>query len=560
MSKIFYPTAEKLRFLLESIHHREMALPDFQRDFVWDPRATEELIESICQNFPAGSLLRIKNSVGFFFAPREFAGAPALNGHAPSYLILDGQQRLTSLYQALHGAGTHRYFIRLAGLLDGLELEDCIFYERQKDAQKAYGTIEQQAESLTFPFSRLFGESGSFEDWLDQVLELRPEAGDEQKALKRRLRDLKDCWIRPLDDYEFPMVTLAEKTSASAVCTIFETLNRTGMKLSVFDLLAARFWPEEVRLRDLWETAQSDAPLIADFEVDPYYLLQAVSLFTAGTKAPSCKRKDVLDMHVGQIREGWTAVARGLADALKMLREDCGVVLPSWLPYNTLLVPLAATLAFAANIHGPGAGAVLQKVRKWFWCSVFAQAYEKSPNSQAAKDFVALTHWLQGGEPPQTVTQFKFDPKSLRQTTPRQRAVYRGVMALVLRHEARDFHTTKRITANLILEQKIDDHHVFPQAYLASQMPTVDSVLRDCVLNRTLIDKATNIRIGKRAPSDYLGEIGGPTGIGMDKLEELLRSHLLPSAPNASLRQDDFDRFLIEREQLIAKQIEEVTT
>jgi len=69
-NKIFYPTAEHLSFLLESIHNRELALPDFQRDFVWDPRATEELIESICQNFPAGSLLRIKNSAGFFFAPR----------------------------------------------------------------------------------------------------------------------------------------------------------------------------------------------------------------------------------------------------------------------------------------------------------------------------------------------------------------------------------------------------------------------------------------------------------------------------------------------------------
>ena len=100
MSKIFYPTSEKLRFLLESIHNREVALPDFQRDFVWDPRATEELIESICQNSPAGSLLRIKNSTDFYFAPREFEGSPELNGHEPSYLILDGQQRLTSMYQA----------------------------------------------------------------------------------------------------------------------------------------------------------------------------------------------------------------------------------------------------------------------------------------------------------------------------------------------------------------------------------------------------------------------------------------------------------------------------
>src|SRR5262245_16240468 len=105
VGKIFYPSSERLKFLLASIHNREVALPDFQRDFVWDPRETEELLESICQDFPAGSLLRIKNASGFYFAPREFAGAPELGHHQPSYLILDGQQRLTSLYQALYGAG-----------------------------------------------------------------------------------------------------------------------------------------------------------------------------------------------------------------------------------------------------------------------------------------------------------------------------------------------------------------------------------------------------------------------------------------------------------------------
>jgi uncharacterized protein with ParB-like and HNH nuclease domain len=114
--KIFHPTAEKLQFLLASIDNKEMALPGFQRDFVWEPSATEELIESICQHFPAGSLLRIKNSSSAFFAPREFAGAPSLNNHKPSYLILNGQQRMTSLYQAFYGVGTHRYFIEIGSL------------------------------------------------------------------------------------------------------------------------------------------------------------------------------------------------------------------------------------------------------------------------------------------------------------------------------------------------------------------------------------------------------------------------------------------------------------
>src|SRR3990170_4717250 len=121
-----YPTSEPLKFLLQMIDNREMALPDFQRDFVWDPSATDELIESIISNFPAGSLLRIKNGYQLLFQPREVQGAPALGRDAkPSYLILDGQQRLTSLYQAFYGAGEHSYYLNLADLESGQDLEDC---------------------------------------------------------------------------------------------------------------------------------------------------------------------------------------------------------------------------------------------------------------------------------------------------------------------------------------------------------------------------------------------------------------------------------------------------
>ena len=558
MTKIFYPTSEKLNYLLESIHNREIALPDFQRDFVWDPRSTEELIESICQNFPAGSLLRIKNSHGFFFAPREVTGAPELNGQSPSYLVLDGQQRLTSLYQAFYGTGSHRYFIDLQGLIGGADLEDAVFFLPKRKAKRNFAKLEQQAEKLTFPFSLLFGQPGGFEEWLDRILELRSEEGSEQRDLKKQLRDTQKLWLRTVEDYEFPMVTLSEETTPSAVCTIFETLNRTGVKLSVFDLLGARFWPENVRLRDLWDTAQEDEhPIIAEYDIDPYYILQAIALYATKT-APSCKRGDVLKMDVSQIQEGWNPVVKGMADTLQLLRDDCGIILPKWLPYNTIVIPMAATFAFAGGAKGPGVAAIRDKMKRWFWCSVFGQAYENAPNSQSAKDFVELRRWIGGGEEPQTVKEFKFDTGYLRQTTPRQRAVYRGAMALVLRHEARDFHSGKRITANMMLEEKIDDHHVFPQKYIADNLPDVKSVQRDCILNRTLIDKKTNIRISKRAPSDYLEEI--EEAIGEEKLTELLASHLLPSDSDSPLRRDDFEAFTSLREASIVAQIENATT
>ena len=94
---IFEDTNPKdLKELLDQINKREAALPDFQRSFVWDPSATQDLIISIALNYPAGSLLRVRNTHDLF-ACRHFQGAPALNGHHPTYLVLDGQQRLTTV-------------------------------------------------------------------------------------------------------------------------------------------------------------------------------------------------------------------------------------------------------------------------------------------------------------------------------------------------------------------------------------------------------------------------------------------------------------------------------
>lgn len=106
----------ELKQLLEQIQNGDAVLPEFQRDFVWDPNATQDLIVSIAMNYPAGSLLRIRNTQNLF-ANREFQGAPKIAGHRPTFLVLDGQQRMTSLYQAFYGVGDHRYYLSLRSTL-----------------------------------------------------------------------------------------------------------------------------------------------------------------------------------------------------------------------------------------------------------------------------------------------------------------------------------------------------------------------------------------------------------------------------------------------------------
>jgi hypothetical protein len=246
-----------------------------------------------------------------------------------------------------------------------------------------------------------------------------------------------------------------------------------------------------------------------------------------------------------------------MAWGLEILRDDCKVMLPKWLPYQTMLPTFAAVTAKTGIPKTAGAGSQRERLKQWFWCAVFGQAYESAPNSQSAKDVVEILRWLQGGEQPETISNLKFDPKSLRDITPRQRSIYRGVICLILDtgKGARDFHTQSVITGKLMNEEGIDDHHIFPDGYL-EQAGVTSSRLRDCVLNRTLIDRTTNQMISDRAPSDYLKEIKNTPGFPFEKV---LESHCLPIGDDSPLLRDDFGEFLTWRQNQLWKKIQAAT-
>lgn len=539
-----------LKDLLAEIHNRTTVLPDFQRDFVWEPGATQELIVSIANNYPAGSILRVRDAKRVF-AAREFEGAPPLDGAQHTFLVLDGQQRLTSLYQAFYGVGEHRYYLDLGKLREGADFEEAIFHVRATTKwAKTREDFVVQAKELLLPLSVLKRGVGGFIQWGRKVARQLADK-DRRIALEDALDGIEQ--IQVIDDYHFPVVTLSAQTEPDALCTIFETLNRTGVKLSVFELLTARFWPQSIKLRALWDKALATHPVIAEFEVDPYYVLQGISL--ASRKAPSCKRSDVLNMAASDITDWWDKVVVGLATGLEILRDDCKVMLPKWVPYQTMLPPLAAVLARAGNPKNAEAGAQREMLKRWFWCAVFGQVYESAPNSQSAKDVVEILPWLKGGDLPESVASVRFDPRALRDVTPRQRAIYRGAICLILGGGAKDFHTQAVITGKLMAEKGIDDHHIFPAAFL-ERRGVSPARLRDCVLNRTLIDRTTNQMIGDRAPSDYLAEIRDTRGF---PFETVLASHGLPTGAESPLVRDDYDAFLALRQERLWQEIQRVT-
>lgn len=539
-------TADKkpLTFILDQVHNRDLALPDFQRSFVWDPAATRELVASILRGFPAGTLLLMRGGA-HIFRPRPVEQAPTLNGK-PSFLVLDGQQRVTSLYQVFSGTGTHRYFLHLSALLDGLDVDEALKVYNVKRA-KRWDSVVAQAGDLMLPLQRL----RDFAEWRDEALDVRDQEGFDTKPLKKDLNSLESEYIKAVEGYQFPLTILSESTPVEAVCTIFETLNRTGVKLSVFELLTARAFAHDVQLREMWDQAQKDRPILSDFGVDPYYILQVMAVWIKGTP----KRSAVLNLSIDNITACWAEAINGMARGLELLRDECGVLAPKWLGYHTMLLTMAATWPKVDQASGPEVGHRRAKLKRWFWCSAFAGAYENAPNTTTEQDVPALTAWLDGNaDPPEDVENFMFPADRWRQVSYRQRGLYRSTIALLMSHTPLDFHDGKKIDKEVIDGEKVDDHHVFPRGYLADtdQTGPVDSVL-----NHTLIDKDTNIRIGKKAPSVYLGEIAG--SLGEELLTTILRSHCLPPGPTDALRSDQFGEFLSWRQEHLAQLLEEAS-
>ncbi len=540
---IFETHPKPLKLLLTQIHNGELALPDFQRDFVWEPGAVEELIESIMRAYPAGSLLFLKHS-GEGFQVREFEGAPKLkSAMSTSYLVLDGQQRLTSLFQAFFGKGEHVFYLDIRELSETEDIEAAVWHESRKRAERMdLMDIQTQAERLFCPLSVVMTDG--FDSWIDEIMDHRVEKGDEAKELRATLRQVNKDWIAPILEYQFPVVTLSSETPIDAVCKMFETLNRRGVKLTVFELLMARSFMNKVSLRQLWDEAQEKYPVFEEFNIDPYYVLQTVSLLEGRT----LKRKEILDIRPNTIMSHWEKATSSLAEVITFLRRNAGVLSPSILPYNTMLIPLAAAWAKTSDIKGPAEASRRDKFKTWFWASVFSQAYEKAPASRAVADFKDLVRWIAGEDRlPFGVRTLYFNPEMFTDITPKQRALYRGTIALVCSNGVLDFHKAEPLTFDYLQANKVDDHHVFPQGYLKVRG---EDEWMNCVLNRTLIDKKTNIRISNKAPSRYLAEI--ETEVGKEKMEKILSSHILPSS---ELRGDDFESFMIERAKMLFERL-----
>lgn len=558
--------------MLRSAQKGETQLPDFQRGWVWDDEHIRSLISSVSQSFPIGTVMMLETgNPDVRFKPRLMEGVELRNSPEPEQLILDGQQRLTSLFQALLSGVPVKtkdlrkneikrwYYIDIKKALDPrADREDAVIGLSEERLVKNfrgevlvdYSTPEKEFEAEIFPLAQVKDCS----EWRAQYNEYWKYNSDKVRLFDRFEREI----IKRFEQYQIPLILMHKDTPKEAVCQVFEKVNTGGVSLTVFELLTATYAADDYNLREHW--ADCDRRLrrhhvLASMQNTDF--LQTITLLatfdykqTHPEAAVSCKRRDILRLTLEEYKTWADAAVKGFEDAARFLRTQ-KLFDGRDLPYRTQLAPLAAI--FVALDERAENDGVRQKIARWYWCGVLGELYGSAIESRFAKDLPEVIAWIEGKTEPSTITDANFAPNRLLTLRTRNSAAYKGISALLMRDGGQDFRTGEPIDVQLYFDDRIDIHHIFPADYCKTM--GYERAKWDSIVNKTPLAGKTNRMISNRAPSIYLPRLERTADISPVRMDEILRSHLIDPA---LLRSDEFDGFFSVRSRALLERIERV--
>lgn len=523
---------ENLLEIVKGAYQGKVVVPEFQRSFVWGREDIEEFLASILQGYFVGTFLMLDTSPDSPMFPfRSVEGLDKVNGqanpaqHSTVRLVLDGQQRITSVFYALYAPEIplryskhpYKFYLRLDPLLED-DFDEAIVGVSTWDKRRLAENETLVRENRALPFI-LLADSGTFRRWLFKEQHMW---GEEEQA---RLDD----FYSDFEKFMVPVVNLSATTSKENIVNIFERINRTGVSLSLFDLAVARLYPKRIKLRELWQRFTDEYQEVAEL-VKPEFLLKVIAVFQ-GKEPRKGNLLDVLDaLSADGFTARWEEAGEAISLAHKRVREEYGAFEAGWIPYTTLLVPLAALLWELKQMKA--AEEAYRKLDAWYWGNVFTQRYDSAVDSKTYRDFGEVRRWIGGNSMPEWLS--RLDPSALNLDVDEPRsAIYKGLMCLIARRGARDFLTGQPANLNVC-----QDDHIFPRAVYRKDHPV------DVALNRTLISKETNNRKGDKLPSEFLRECLEGHGHNEKRLLETLASHYITPEAYEALQRDDFKAFV----------------
>ena len=585
--------------LLERCRAGEIQLPDFQRSWVWDEDRIKSLIASVSRAFPVGALMTLDTGGPVNFKPRPVEGAPASARQTiPQSLLLDGQQRMTSLYQVtLRGKVVETvtpknkkvkrwFYLDIRKAMDStVDREEAIIGVPEDRVMRTdfgreivldLSSPAQEYKSLMYPLSQVF----DWDNWQDGFDEFW--AGDANTSIRKEFRIFKNAVLENFKRYQVPVIALDSSTSKEAVCVVFEKVNTGGKPLDAFELVTAMYAAEGHELRKDWlgdeshpgrqrrfadtlRPADSERGIIADVSNTDF--LQAVSLFhtrerrreaekagKTGKELPAVtgNREALLNLPLSAYKQYENIVEAGFKKAAKFLHL-LHIYRIFDLPYQSQLVPLAAILADIGDAWEHEGNR--EKLVRWYWNGVFGELYGSAVETRIARDFMEVPVWLKGGAEPSTVSETLFRSDRLKTMRMRLSAAYKGVNALLMKEGAQDLRSGQKFDHAVFFGENVDIHHIFPQNWCKNA--GIKPAIFDSIINKTPLSYKTNRIIGGVAPSEYLSRLekGNESSppIAADKLDSFLRSHLIDPT---FLRDDDFWGFMADRQKRLLGLIE----
>ncbi|MDE2130812.1 MAG: DUF262 domain-containing protein [Betaproteobacteria bacterium] len=504
--------------LISDIKKGEVKIPQFQRKFVWKDQQALDLLDSVANGYPIGSILLWKTKdklnaardIGVFQLPKT-------DELTPTNYVLDGQQRLTVVYSCL-GAPEDA-----AGYKAGYDLALGQFIEIKPGPLKAE----------VFPLRKLF-HTTSLLNYRTSLLSL-PNA----TKLQQNLDDL----IAAFTQYKLPVVTLKDLT-IDEVCPIFERINSSGTRLSTYDLMVAATWAEDFDLNEKVSGILSSIDAKGYGETDRSTILKAVSAVQLGSIQDKALR-DLRDLTTPQIEALATKTESALQHAVDALSTQFKIHSWDFLSYEAVLI--VTTYLFKDTKHLTAEQSA--RLRQWFWRASFGERYKVGGENFVSKDLDLVSKYvLEGkGEPEQfgsVPLAADWGKTQFKSNVSRSRAFILALAAKAPRNLPNGMHVD--IQNALSSYNKKEYHHFYPRAYLKA---VGDQDVSNVLGNIIMLTASSNKSISDSPPAKYVPPL--VASLGPDS-ENVFASNLLPSPKSFDYEKGSYQDFLAARGELLS--------
>lgn len=546
--------------LVKEFERGQMQLPEMQRGYVWKSTQVRDLLDSLYRGYPTGNILRWEttdNSVEL----RNSAIDQTSEKWANSYLLLDGQQRLTSLAAVVQGKLVQvRDSKKPIDIYFNLEHEENMYETELGDDEVDENIFEADdddekeendpLDNYDKPFIVANNRVKQNPNWVSvtevfkanditpflQRIGINSFDDPRYKKYQERLRRLMS-----IKDYEFPVITLKKELKHDEVADIFVRVNSLGTKLKGSDLALAQItskWHGSLKIFDEFHEECKKT----NWDISIGTLLRTLIAITTGQS----KFKIVSSLSLEKLQEGWDKTKEAVSFVLAYLTQNFDIE-----NQNLLSSPyFITTLAYFVYIRDKQITEYeTSLLKKWFLIANAKGRYSwGSSETKLNEDLAAIKQGNMGKLLDIITTQFGRLDITLDDLRGKNRTsgFFKTMFTLMHRNRARDWNTDLVISMKHPgKKDKIEFHHIFPKNILKEKYDRRE--IND-VSNLTFIGKVTNIQISDQNPEVYLSEIVKERGI------EILKEHCIPMEEEL-WKIDRFIDFTDKRRELLLKLI-----